>query len=178
MKRKTSGLDSDVSESIDDEWFDANISRLKSMLEENRKFNKKNEETISSLMSQIESMVDDLKSEHEKNSQSLVTLLQQSFGECENSGNAAAKFHELNEKCCEDKASHQQAHLQALNDIISKFEEEKERLFIQYEQIRKKEKSMLSAIASEVAKLDKSLKIQKVIEGEFDMLLQELCLCP
>ncbi|XP_030440544.1 uncharacterized protein LOC115662546 [Syzygium oleosum] len=176
MKRKTSGLDSDVSESIEQSIY-ANINRLKSMVEENRKFNKKNEETISSLMSQIKSMVDELKSEHEKNSQSLVKLLQQSFGECENSGNATAKFHELNEKCCEDKASHQQAHLQALNDIISKFEEEKERLFMQYEQIRKKEKSMISAIADKVAKLDKSLKIQKEIEEEYDILLQALCSC-
>ncbi|XP_056175359.1 uncharacterized protein LOC115676729 [Syzygium oleosum] len=154
----------------------ARMNRLNSMAQENRKFKKKNDETISSLMSQIKSEVDELKSEHEKNSQSLVKLLQQSFGECESSiTNATAKFHELNEKFCEDKASHHQAHLQALNDILSKFEEEKERLFMQHEQIRDKEKSMISTIADKVAELDKSLKIQKEIEEEADMLLQTLC---
>ncbi|KAL3748915.1 hypothetical protein ACJRO7_010062 [Eucalyptus globulus] len=174
MEREASEVGSD---DISDEPIEALMSRLKSMVEQNGKFYKKNVECIWSLMSQIKSMYDELKSEHEKNSQSLVELLQQSFGECENSvGNASVKFHELNEKFCEDKASHQQAPLQALDDIFSKFEEEKERLFMQYEQIRKKEKSMISAIADKVAKLDKSLKIQKEIEEEFKVLVQTLCL--
>ncbi|KAI3443274.1 uncharacterized protein J3R85_000204 [Psidium guajava] len=155
----------------------AHISRLKSRAELNRKFNKKNEETISSLMSQIQSMVDELKSEHDKDSQSLVELLQQSFGECENSiRNATAKFHELEEKFSEDKTSHQQAHLQALNDIFAEFEKEKERLFMLHEQIRKKEKSMISTIADKLARLDICLKIQKEIQEEFTGLVQTLCL--
>ncbi|XP_039162706.1 uncharacterized protein LOC104432062 [Eucalyptus grandis] len=153
MEREASKVGSD---DISNEPIEALMSRLKSMVEQNGKFYKKNVECISSLMSQIKSMYDELKSEHEKNSQSLVELLQQSFGECENSvGNASVKFHELNEKFCEDKASHQQAPLQALDG--------------------KKEKSMISAIADKVAKLDKSLKIQEEIHEEFKILVQTLC---
>ncbi|XP_039161819.1 uncharacterized protein LOC104422609 isoform X2 [Eucalyptus grandis] len=90
--------------------------------------------------------------------------------------NANVKFHELNEKLCEDKASHQQARLQALDDIFSKFEEAKERFIMQYDQISKKEKSMISALADKVAKLDKSLKIEEEIEEEFKTLMRTLCL--
>lgn len=171
MERKASEVGSDIPE-----WIDPHVSRLKSMFEQNRKLYKENEKTILSLMSQIKSMFDELKSEHEKDSQFLVELLQQSFGPESSVGIADVKFHELNEKLCEDKASHQQARLQALDDIFSKFEEAKERFIMQYDQISKKEKSMISALADKVAKLDKSLKIEEEIEGEFKTLMQTLCL--
>ncbi|GAA0167913.1 DNA metabolism protein [Lithospermum erythrorhizon] len=85
--------------------------------------------------------------------------------------NEIAKFQELNEKFGKEKASH----LQVLKDAVSKYEEEKERLFLQYEQLtrlsvtqtnsRKKEKSLISecekTCSSKISDLEGSLKKKK-----------------
>ncbi|XP_021801525.1 uncharacterized protein LOC110745708, partial [Prunus avium] len=62
---------------------------------------------------------------------------------------------------CKDQANH----LQALKGIISKYEAEKERLCTRYEQLRKKERTLISehekACTDKIAKLEESLKKKK-----------------
>ncbi|KAK9268112.1 hypothetical protein L1049_010552 [Liquidambar formosana] len=124
----------------EDDLFDADISSdikgIMSALHQIREKaqkdgQKKNEETISSVASEIKSTLDELKSKIEKERQGFAKALSKSSKECENSlKNEAAKFQALYEKFSKERA----AHLQALKDTISKFEEEKERLFMRYEQ--------------------------------------------
>ncbi|OAY26181.1 uncharacterized protein LOC110603381 [Manihot esculenta] len=136
---------------------------------------KKNEETISSVASEVRSMIDELKSKVEKDRQCFARALSKSSKECENClKNETTKFQEIYEKFCKEKA----AHLQALKDTISKFEEDKERLFMRYEQLRKKEKTMISeqekACADKIAKLEESLKKKKQDDKTFSILRKTL----
>ncbi|KAL0305747.1 UNVERIFIED_CONTAM: hypothetical protein Scaly_1292500 [Sesamum calycinum] len=136
---------------------------------------KKNEETISSVASEIKSSFDELKSKLEKERQSFAKGLLKSSKECENLlKNETAKFQGMYEKFCKEKAEH----LQALNDVIAKYEEEKERFFVRYEQLRKKEKSMLSehekASAARIAQLEESLKKKKQDDKTFTILRKTL----
>ncbi|PQQ12399.1 uncharacterized protein Pyn_38843 [Prunus yedoensis var. nudiflora] len=74
-----------------------------------------------------------------KNEEAISSL--QLSDKCENClKTEAAKFQGLYEKFCKDQANH----LQALKGIISNYEEEKERLCTRYEQLRKKERSLIS----------------------------------
>ncbi|CDP11081.1 unnamed protein product [Coffea canephora] len=63
-------------------------------------------------------------------------------------------------------------------DAISKYEEEKEKLFMRYEQLRKKEKSMIAelenACASRITDLDESLKKKKQDDKTFSILRKTL----
>ncbi|CAK7350600.1 unnamed protein product [Dovyalis caffra] len=136
---------------------------------------KKNEQTISSVGSEIKSMIDELKSKIEKDRQTFAKALSKSSKECENClKSETAKFQEIYDKFCKEKATH----LQALKDTISKFEEEKERLCMRYEQIRKKEKSMISehekTCADKIAKLEESLKKKKQDDRTFSILRKSL----
>ncbi|KAK4439940.1 hypothetical protein Salat_0328900 [Sesamum alatum] len=136
---------------------------------------KKNEETISSVAAEIKSSFDELKSKLDKERQSFAKGLSKSSKECENLlKNETAKFQGMYEKFCKEKAEH----LQALNDVIAKYEEEKEKLFVRYEQLRKKEKSMLSehekASAARIAQLEESLKKKKQDDKTFTILRKTL----
>ncbi|KAA8519808.1 hypothetical protein F0562_014102 [Nyssa sinensis] len=136
---------------------------------------KKNEETISSVASGIKSKLDELKIKLEKERQSFAKALSKSSKECETLlKNETAKFQAVYEKFCKEKATH----LQALKDTISKYEEEKERLFIRYEQQRKKEKSMISeqekVCANKIAELEESLKKKKQDDKTFSLLRKTL----
>ncbi|XP_071712042.1 meiosis-specific protein ASY3-like [Rutidosis leptorrhynchoides] len=136
---------------------------------------KKKEETISSVATEIKSKFDELKSKVEKERQNFAKALSKSSKECENLlKNEAAKFQTLHENFCKDK----NAHLQSLKDTISKYEEEKERLFLRYEQQRKKEKNMLSehekACATKIAELEESLKKKKQDDKTFSILRKTL----
>ncbi|KAK7847227.1 hypothetical protein CFP56_006954 [Quercus suber] len=149
---------------------------------------KKNEETISSVAADIKSMIDELKSKFEKDSytnesllcpsivrQIFAKALSKSSKECENSlKNETARFQALYEKFCKEKASH----LQALKDTISKFEEEKEKLFTRYEQMRKRERSMITeqekACGDKIAQLEESLKKKKQDDKTFSILRKTL----
>ncbi|WCJ27026.1 hypothetical protein M5689_008801 [Euphorbia peplus] len=135
----------------------------------------KNEETISSVALEIKSVMDELKSKIEKDRQGFAKALVKSSKECENClKTETAKFQEIYEKFCKEKATH----LQALKDTISKYEEEKERLFVRYEQMRKKEKSMISekekACADKIAQLEGSLKKKKQDDKTFSILRKTL----
>ncbi|CAL5412227.1 unnamed protein product [Camellia sinensis] len=136
---------------------------------------KKNDETISSVASEIKSKLDELKTKFEKERQSLAKALSKSSKECENLlKNETAKFQSIYENFCKEKSEH----LQALKENISKHEEEKERLFIRYEQLRKKEKSMISEherdCANRIAELEQSLKKKKQGDKTFSILRKRL----
>ncbi|KAK3016443.1 hypothetical protein RJ639_007798 [Escallonia herrerae] len=139
---------------------------------------KKNDATISSVASEIKSKLDDLKAKLEKERQNFAKALSKSSKEvceCESlMKNETTKFQTVYEKFCKEKA----AHMQALKDTISKYEEEKERLFMRYEQQRKKEKTLLSdqekACASKIAELEESLKKKKQDDKTFSILRKTL----
>ncbi|KAJ6893498.1 golgin subfamily member protein [Populus alba x Populus x berolinensis] len=130
---------------------------------------KKNEQTISSVGSEMKSMIDELKSKIEKDRQTFAKALSKSSKEIfewvindKHLGvSETGKFQEIYDKFCKEK----EAHLQALKDTVSKFEEDKERLCMRYEQMRKKEKSMISehekTCADKIAKMEESLKKKK-----------------
>ncbi|KAL4368126.1 hypothetical protein GQ457_05G029370 [Hibiscus cannabinus] len=145
---------------------------------------KKNDETISSVAAEIKSKLDELKSKIEKERQTFAKALSKSSKECENFlKDETTKFQEVYEKFCKEKA----AHLQALKDTISRFEDEKEMLFGRYEQLseqlstkpcRKKEKSLLSEqekfCADRISQLGESLKKKKQDDKTFSMLRKTL----
>lgn len=85
-----------------------------------------------------------------------------------------AKFQEIYDKFCKEKATH----LQAQKDTVSRFEEDKETLCMRYEQMRKKEKSMISehekTCADKIAKLAESLKKKKQDDKTFCILRKSL----
>ncbi|KAK3009420.1 hypothetical protein RJ639_014129 [Escallonia herrerae] len=130
---------------------------------------------LSNVASEIKSKLDDLKAKLEKERQNFAKALSQNSKECETlMKNETTKFQTVYEKFCKEKA----AHMQALKDTISKYEEEKERLFMRYEQQRKKEKSLLSerekACASKIAELEESLKKKKQDDKTFSILRKTL----
>ncbi|KAJ6893497.1 golgin subfamily member protein [Populus alba x Populus x berolinensis] len=102
---------------------------------------KKNEQTISSVGSEMKSMIDELKSKIEKDRQTFAKALSKSSKESE-----TGKFQEIYDKFCKEK----EAHLQALKDTVSKFEEDKERLCMRYEQMSKDCTRKLFLSSSEV----------------------------
>ncbi|XP_058735472.1 uncharacterized protein LOC131607486 [Vicia villosa] len=136
---------------------------------------KKNEETISSVASEIKSTIEGLRTKFEKERQTFAKALSKSSKEFESSlKNETTKFQALHENFYKEKATS----LQAFQDIISKFEEEKEKLFMRYEQLRKKEKSMISeqekSCNDKITQLEGSLKKKKKDDKTFSMLRKTL----
>ncbi|KAL3820482.1 hypothetical protein ACJIZ3_006387 [Penstemon smallii] len=136
---------------------------------------KKKDETVSSVASEINSNLDEMKSKLEKERQTFAKALSKSSKECESLlKNETAKFQQVYDNFSKEKATH----LHSLKDVIAKYEEEKERLFMRYEQLRKKEKTMLSehekAIAAKIAELDESLQKKKQGDKTFSMLRKSL----
>ncbi|PON58424.1 DNA ligase-like protein [Parasponia andersonii] len=136
---------------------------------------KKNEETISSVAAEIKSMIDELKSKFDKDRQGCAKALSKSSKEFEDClKNENAKFQLLYQQFCKEKTTH----LQALKDTISKFEEEKKRLLKRHEQMRKKEKSMISehekACSDKIARLEESLKKKTQDDKTFSILRKTL----
>ncbi|XP_014508519.2 DNA ligase 1 [Vigna radiata var. radiata] len=136
---------------------------------------KKNEETISSVGFEVKSMIEGLRSKIEKDRQSITKALSKSSKEYESSlKSETTKFQALHENFCKEKATS----LQTLKDIISKFEEEKEKLFVRYEQLRKKERIMISeqekACNEKISQLEESLKKKKQDDKTFSILRKTL----
>ncbi|CAG7907820.1 unnamed protein product [Brassica rapa] len=123
---------------------------------------KKKEESISSVSTEVKLKIDELKSKLEKERQNFAKALTKSSKECESLlKDESAKFEELHHKFMKEKSDR----LQCLKDIVSKFEEDKERLYMRYEQQRKKDKTMISDqekfCAEKLAQLEESLKTKK-----------------
>ncbi|XP_021726449.1 WD repeat-containing protein 87-like [Chenopodium quinoa] len=136
---------------------------------------KKKEETISSVASEIKSMFEELKAKIEKERQTFAKALTKSSKECENAlKEETVNFQGVYEKFSKEKATY----LQSLKDTISKYEEGKERLFVRYEQQRKKEKSMIQekekACTDKIAELEESLKKKKQDDKTFSLLRKTL----
>ncbi|KAL0770791.1 hypothetical protein Bca101_035942 [Brassica carinata] len=107
------------------------------------------------------------------------STLTKSSKECESLlKEEAAKFEQIHHKFMKEKADHLEG-LKGLRSIsplvlssitlkliiVSKFEENKERLYMRYEQLRKKEKTMISDLerfcTKKLAQLEESLKKKK-----------------
>ncbi|KAG9149782.1 hypothetical protein Leryth_025902 [Lithospermum erythrorhizon] len=152
------------------------MSALKQIREKAQKdVLKKKEETISSVAAELKAKFDELKSKLEKERQTFTKALVKSSKECENVlKEETAKFDELYDKFCKEKGSH----LQALKEAVSKYEEEKEKLFMRYEQLRKKEKSSISecekTCSSRISDLEESLKKKKQDDKTFSFLKKTL----
>ncbi|KAL6198430.1 hypothetical protein ACLB2K_028219 [Fragaria x ananassa] len=170
---KSADLDLDLDLSSDIKGI---MSALQQIREKTHKDGlKKNEETISSVAAEVRSVIDELKSKVEKDRQSFAKSLSKSSKECENCLKIeTTNFQAVYEKFCKDHANH----LQTLKGIISNFEEEKERLFTRYEQLRKRERTMISehekACTDKISKLEESLKKKKQDNKTFSVLRKTL----
>ncbi|CAN0852992.1 hypothetical protein LINGRAHAP2_LOCUS5496 [Linum grandiflorum] len=95
---------------------------------------KMKEETVSSVASEFRSMFNDLKTKIDKDRQTFGKALQKNSKECENYlKSESTKIQDMYERFSKEKA----AHMQSMQETISKFEEDKERLLIRYEQLSK-----------------------------------------
>ncbi|XP_004232868.1 meiosis-specific protein ASY3-like [Solanum lycopersicum] len=174
-KRRASAVEDDFDAEISDD-IKGIMTALKQIREKAQQDGlKKKEETISSVTSEVKSKIDELKLKLEKDRQGFAKALSKSSKECENLlKNETAKFQSIYEKFNKEKATH----LQSLRDTISKYEEEKERLFMQYEQLRKKEKSMISDLEQDsrkrISELKESLKKKKQDDKAFSFLRKTL----
>lgn len=135
----------------------------------------KSEETIASVASEVRSLVDELKSKTEKERQAFLKSLSRSAKECENVlKNGFSRFQAAYDKFSTEKA----AHMQASQDAVSKHDEEKEKLFSRYEQLRKKEKSAFSELektcATKIANAAEIIKQKKQDDKQFSILRKSL----
>ncbi|CAA7405215.1 unnamed protein product [Spirodela intermedia] len=152
------------------------ISALQQIREKAQKDGqKKNEETIGCVASEVRAMLDDTKSKIEKDRQTFTKALTKNSKECESLLRSEyAKFQAAHEKFCKDKANF----IQAFKEIFSKFEDEKEKLFVRYEQQRKREKAALSevekACTSKITAAEESLKKKKQDDRSFSILRKSL----
>ncbi|XP_038895277.1 DNA ligase 1 isoform X1 [Benincasa hispida] len=172
-KRTNDDLDLDLDLSDDLKGIVSALNQIKERAHKDDQ--KKNEETISSVATEMRTMIEQVKSKLEKDRQNFAKALSKSSKECENClKDETAKFRALYEKFTKEKATH----LQAIKDTISKFEEEKERLFVKYEQLRKRERSLISeqekACAEKIAQLEESLKRKKQDDKTFSLLRKTL----
>ncbi|MCE0481528.1 hypothetical protein HAX54_039338 [Datura stramonium] len=174
-KRRVSAVEDEFDAEISDD-IKGIMTALKQIREKAQQDGlKKKEETISSVTSEVKSKIDELKLKLEKDRQSFAKALSKSSKECENLlKNETAKFQSIYEKFNNEKTTH----LQSLKGTISKYEEEKERLFMRYEQLRKKEKTMISELEQDstkrIAELEESLKKKKQDDKAFSFLRKTL----
>ncbi|GLJ06399.1 hypothetical protein SUGI_0038170 [Cryptomeria japonica] len=136
---------------------------------------KKTQEIINGVSSEVKAVLDEAKLKYDKERQNFIKVATKTCKECENALKVeSSKFQSAYENFCKEKASF----LQAYKEIYSRFEDDKEKLLIQYEQQRKKEKNGLVDLqklcSDKIAAAEDDLKKQKRDDKSFSILRKSL----
>ncbi|PKA58354.1 hypothetical protein AXF42_Ash013860 [Apostasia shenzhenica] len=174
-RREEDDLDIDLDLSSDIRGIISALQQIRDKAQMDEK--RKNEETITRsfmggvsdlnfhyVATEVKSITDEAKLKYEKERQNFLRALSKSCKEFENSlKNEHTKF----QAACEKFNSEKAAYIQLFKEIFSKHELENEKLFVRYEQMRKKEKTALveleKSFAEKITSAEETLQKKKQV---------------